>query len=83
MSNRKVNQVPTYDLSVKLSFHDIVNALRQLSPQARKDFIENLQAATSQPYVESVKEARAEYKSDKTFSHKEVFKKRKKKPKKG
>ena len=74
MSNRYINKQPLYELNVKLSFYDIVNALKQLSPEARQDFIEDLQAATSPSYIKSIKEARAEYDTGKVFFHKEAFK---------
>ncbi|KPK64642.1 hypothetical protein AMJ83_00040 [candidate division WOR_3 bacterium SM23_42] len=67
---------------MKLSFYDIVNALKQLSPKARQDFIEDLQAATSPSYIKSIKEARAEYDKGKVFPHEEAFKERSNKRKK-
>jgi hypothetical protein len=75
MSNRHTNKQPLYELNVKLSFYDIVNALKQLTPNARQDFIEDLQAAMSPSYINSIKEARAEYNTGKVFSHTETFKK--------
>lgn len=48
-------------------------------PKARQDFIEDLQAAISPSYIKTIKEARAEYKTGKVLSHKEVFKDRSKK----
>ena len=76
MSSRRLNKKYHYELNVKLSFYDIVNALKQLNPKARQDFIEDLQAATSPSYIKSIKEARAEYDTGKVFSHKETFKER-------
>jgi len=76
MSSRRLNKKYHYELNVKLSFYDIVNALKQLNPKARQDFIEDLQAATSPSYIKSIKEARAEYDTGKVFAHKETFKER-------
>jgi hypothetical protein len=63
-------------LNITLSFDDIVNALKHLSPQKREELLENLQAATSPSYRTSVREARAEYRAGRTYTHKEVFKNR-------
>lgn len=74
MNDNRLNKRHVYELKVKLSFYDVVNALKQLNPKARQDFIEDLQAATSPKYITSIREARAEYKDGKVLSHKEVFK---------
>jgi hypothetical protein len=75
MSNKATGQNHIHDLKVRLSFDEVVSALMELSPKARQDFIEDLQAATSRTYVSSIKEAREEYRTGKVLSHKEVFKK--------
>ena len=72
MSNKRLSKKYLYELQVNLSFYDIVNALKQLSPKARQDFIEDLQAATNPSYIESIKEARAEYDTGKVLSHAEL-----------
>ena len=82
MSSTHINKQPLYELNVKLSFYDIVNALKQLGPKARHDFIEDLHAATSPSYIKSIKEARTDYNKRKVFSHKEAFKERSNKKKK-
>jgi hypothetical protein len=81
MGNKRLHNKPNYELKVGLTFHDLVNALKQLDPKVRQDFIEDLQAATSPSYVNSIKEARAEYRSGKTLSHNKVFKNRRNKKK--
>jgi len=81
MSNKRLYNKPNYELKVGLTFHDLVNALKQLDPKVRQDFIEDLQAATSPSYVNSIREARAEYRTGKTLSHNEVFKGRRNKKK--
>jgi len=82
MGNKRLSKKHLYELEVKLSFYDIVNALKQLNPKARQDFIEDLQAATSPSYIESIKEARAEYDTGKVLFHKEVYNKSSNKKKK-
>lgn len=82
MNNKQLHKHHQYELNVKLSFYDIVEALKRFSPQARQDFIEDLQAATSSFYLKSIKEARTEYDSGKTLTHEEVFKNRSHKKKK-
>jgi len=60
-------------LKVSISFDDLVNALKKLSPENREEFIENLLAATSPSYINSIREARAEYQKGKVYSHEQVF----------
>ena len=75
MSSQRSYKKSISELKVGLKFYEIVKALKQLDPKARRDFIEDLQAATSPDYVKTVREARAEYKTGKVFTHKQVFKK--------
>lgn len=56
-----------------ISTDEIVDAVKGMKKKERENFIENLIASTSPEYLQSVKEARGEYKTGKTKSHKEVF----------
>jgi len=47
--------------------NEIVSALVEI------DFFEDLLAKTSKEYLKSIREARKQYKSGKTYSHAEVF----------
>lgn len=60
-------------LNVGISIKDIVSAIKDLSVEERDFFVENLLAATSTEYLESIKEARKDYKEERTISHEEMF----------
>ncbi len=61
------------ELKVPISADEIVEAVKKMKKRERESFIEDLLASTSPEYLQSIKEARAEYKAGKTKSHKEVF----------
>ena len=51
----------------------IIAAVKGMKKKDREDFIEDLLAATSPEYMNSIKEARAEYKSGQVFEHSDLF----------
>ena len=51
----------------------IIEAVKNMNKEEQEDFLENLLAATSPHYLESIKEAREDYKNGRTFSHNEIF----------
>ncbi|OGN97732.1 MAG: hypothetical protein A2Z77_05070 [Chloroflexi bacterium RBG_13_51_36] len=63
------------EVEVKIGFSvaDLVAALRQLSDEDREFFIENLLAATSPEYLESIDEARKDYREGKTTPYEKLF----------
>jgi len=63
--------------TVKISLRpeEIIKAIRKLKKRERDAFLEDLLASTSPEYLESIKEARADYKAGRTKTHKEVFNK--------
>lgn len=61
------------ELKVPISTDEIIEAVKKMKKLDREAFIEDLIAMTSPEYLESIKEARAEYKAGKTKSHKEIF----------
>jgi len=61
-------------LNIGVSIKDIVAAIKDLSEEERGFFVENILAATSPDYLESIKEARKDYKEGRTISHEEMFK---------
>ena len=63
----------SHELEIGIKFDDLVEALKKLNDKDREEFIENLLAATSPLYIDSIKEARVEYKKGKVLSHEEVF----------
>jgi hypothetical protein len=64
------------EVEVKIGFSvaDLAAALQQLSDEDREFFIENLLAATSPEYLESIDEARMDYREGKTVPYEKVFK---------
>jgi len=61
------------ELKVPVSSDEIIEAIKKMKKHDRDAFIEDLLAITSPEYLQSIKEARAEYKAGKTKSHKEIF----------
>lgn len=60
-------------VSIKISREEIIKAIKEMKKSERNAFLEDLLAATSPEYLEGVKEARADYKSGRVKTHKEVF----------
>jgi hypothetical protein len=65
---------PEVEVKIGFSVRDLAIALRELSDEDREFFIENLLAATSPEYLESIDEARRDYKEGRTVSYEELFK---------
>ena len=61
------------ELKVPISADDIIEAVKKMKKREREAFIEELLSMTSPDYLQSVREARAEYKAGKTMSHKDIF----------
>lgn len=61
------------EIKVGISLREIITAIRELDIEDREFLIENLLAATSQEYLESIKEARGEYKKGNVISHNKLF----------
>jgi hypothetical protein len=51
----------------------IIGAIKKMPKKKRDAFLEDLLASTSPEYLESIKEARSEYKAGKVKTHREVF----------
>lgn len=61
------------ELKVPISADEIIEAVKRMKKKDRETFIEELLAITSPDYLQSIQEARAEYKAGKTKSHNEIF----------
>jgi len=59
------------EVKVKIGFSvtELATALRELSDEDREFFIENLLVATSPAYLESINEARRDYKEGRTVPY--------------
>jgi hypothetical protein len=60
-------------IKVNLSRQEIIGAVKYMKKRDRDAFLEELLATTSPEYLESIKEARADYKSGRVKTHDEVF----------
>ncbi len=63
----------TDSISLTISPTQIISAVRNLSKEQQESFIEDLLAAISPEYLESIREARADYEAGRVQSHTEVF----------
>ena len=64
------------DKTIKMDINtqSVIEAVKNMSKEEQEDFLENLLAAISSDYIESIKEAREDYDNGRTYSHDEVFK---------
>jgi hypothetical protein len=60
-------------IKVNLSRQEIIGAVKSMNKRDRDDFLEELLATTSPDYLESIKDARADYKAGRVKTHDEVF----------
>ncbi len=60
-------------IKVEIKPEVIIAALNKMPKKERDSFLEDLLASTSPEYLKSIKEARADYKSDRVKTHQEVF----------
>ena len=60
-------------VKVNISPAEIIKAIRALGKRERDAILEDLIASTSPQYLESIKEARKDYKFKRVKTHKEVF----------
>jgi hypothetical protein len=60
-------------IKINLSRQEIIGAVKSMNKKDRDDFLEELLASTSPEYLESIKEARADYKAGRVKTHDEVF----------
>ena len=60
-------------VKVDLNREELIKAIKAMKKKERDSFLEDLLAATSPVYLESIREARADYKAGRIKTHKEVF----------
>lgn len=70
----KIKDPAEIEIKVSLPLSRLIAAVRELTDEEREFLIENLLAATSPEYLESIKEARRDYKEGRIVSHAEMFK---------
>ncbi len=60
-------------IKMEVKPEEIIEAVKRMNKKERDAFLEDLIASTSPDYLESIKEARADYKKGRTNTHDEVF----------
>ena len=60
-------------VKIDLSRGELIKAIKAMRKKERDAFLEDLLASTSPEYLESIREARADYKAGKIKTHAEVF----------
>lgn len=60
-------------VSMQVDAETVIAAVKRMSRRDREAFLEDLLAATSPEYLESVRDARRQYRAGKVKSHVEVF----------
>lgn len=60
-------------LKMEVKPEEIIDAVRRMKKHEREAFLEDLLSSTSPEYLESIKEARGQYKAKKIKTHAEVF----------
>jgi len=60
-------------VKIQVKAEEIIEAVKSMEKRKREAFLEDLIAATSPAYLNSIREARADYKAKRVKTHKEVF----------
>ncbi len=64
-----VGNLTDVKIKVKFSLNEVISAIQELESEEKELFIENLLAATSPEYLQSIKEARADYQAGRVSTH--------------
>lgn len=60
-------------LRVEVTLAAVIQAVKKMKKKERLSFLEDLMAATSSAYLQSIRDARRDHKAGKVKSHEEVF----------
>jgi hypothetical protein len=60
-------------IKVQIKPEEIIEAVKRMKKRERDDFLEDLIAATSPEYLESIKRSRDDYEASHTQTHEELF----------
>ena len=63
----------TKAIKIEVQPEDIIEAVKKMKKREREAFLEDLLAATSPEYLESIREARADYVTGRVKTHEEIF----------
>jgi hypothetical protein len=67
------SRVMSTAVQIAINPSEIIDAVKKMKKKDREAFLEDLIAATSPEHMESIKEARSEYKAGRIMRHEEVF----------
>ncbi len=62
-------------LKMEIRPDEIIQSVKKMKRREREEFLEDLIASTSPEYLNSIKEARADYKAGRVKMHGDIFKK--------
>ncbi len=62
-------------IQLEITRQQIIEAVKKLSDDERENLIEDLLAQASPDYLESIREAREDYRQGRVLTHNEVFRK--------
>lgn len=62
-------------LNIRVRPEEIIEAVKEMKKKEREAFIEDLLAASSSDYLNSIREARSDYTAKRVKRHEEVFEK--------
>jgi hypothetical protein len=60
-------------LKIQVKPEEIIEAIKGMEKRMREAFLEDLIGSTSPKYLDSIREARADYKAKRIKTHEEVF----------
>jgi len=60
-------------VKVEIAPEEIIKAVKAMQKKERDALLEDILASTSPEYIDSIREARADYRAGRVKSHKEVF----------
>jgi len=61
------------NVKIQVKPKELIEAIKGMEKKKREAFLEDLLAATSPEYLESIREARADYKAKRVKTHEEIF----------
>ena len=60
-------------VKIEIAAEEIIRAVKAMQKKERDALVEDILASTAPEYLDSVREARADYRAGRVKSHKEVF----------
>jgi hypothetical protein len=67
------NPTMAYPINVEVKPEEIIEAVKKMKKREREAFLEDLLAATSPAYLESIRQARTDCRRGQIKAHEEVF----------